>query len=291
MFFLARTDTQAVHVLADLLETIEVAADELMDKKLGGRDIMAIRALSEAEVEAQLADLRKFIGRIQELELGIVAKLGQARDNARMVSRGDWRLRPIMMLFTSGTQAFADRFESEPSRANLEFDGAGQIFPYLRSRGLVSPMTTNYDGSSELLVTDSFRLFGAMPLRDLLERCEATLNALDAHYDLFDLENDAAEEASVEVAPAQVVAMQPATAGIVAENVPAVVEVAASAPVLDAPPVAAEAAEVVVIAAGAPADTSLAAQQEAGIKGLTERLAEMKTGEPADEPAKAASAA
>jgi hypothetical protein len=298
MLFMVRPDVKSAHLLADLLETIEVTADELMDQKLAGRELAAIRAMSDVEVEAHLAELRRFVQTLRELELMIIAKLGQAREKARTVARSDWRLRPIMMLFTSGTQSFADRFEVEPSPQAQGFDGAHQIFPYLRGRGLVSPQATHYDGSAELIVTDSFRLLGAMPLRDLRERCEATLNALDAHYDLYDLEDDTAEVSAATVVPLRIpkeaaapVSLPPAAEAKPsepAEAVPAAAQVdfgntlgpsaAVSAPDVQ-PDAASQTSAVTEAAPAASAEAELAAAQaasEVGLKGLTERLAELK---------------
>lgn len=296
MLFMVRPDTKSVHLLADLLETIEVTADELMDLKFAAHELAAIRVMNDAQIESQLAALRGFVGRLRELEMAVIAKLTQARDKARTAARADWRLRPIMMLFTSGTQAFADHFEAEASPAVQAFHGANQIFPYLRSRGLVSPLTTHYDGTTELLVTDGFRLLGAMPLRDLLERVEATLNAVDAHYDLYDIENDEAEEAAVAIVreACAIVADVPAATDVApaplqtAAEIPGNVDFGLVIAAADAAvePATAAAPEVKLEAATgaapepAPAEIAVAqAASEAGLKGLTARLAELKAPE------------
>ena len=204
MLFMARPDSKSVHALADLLEMIEVAADELLDQKLAPRDGAAN---GDAELESYLASLRQFSNRVRSLELTIVAKLEQARARARAVARTDWRLRPIMAMFTSGTQGYADHLAAHNDRDAVRFNAGDQIFPFLRSRELVPPLSTHYDGGTELLVTDSYRLLGLIKLRDLLENCEAALNALDAHYDLYDWQTDAedaaddTEEAAVELRP------------------------------------------------------------------------------------------
>lgn len=284
MLFMVRPDTKAVHLLADLLETIEVTADELMDLKFAGQELATLRAMSDHEIEVQLSAQRAFVSRVRSLELAIIAKLGQARDKARAVSRTDWRLRPIMMLFTSGTQAFTDQFEAGAGNTVRAFDGAHQIFPYLRSRGLVPPLMEHYDGSVELIVTDSFRLMGALPLRDLRERCEATLNALDAHYDLYDLEDDAAEEALATVAQTEPAGVTPPLTPIV--NFGHAADMAPAAPLPSEP----------VVQALTQADIDAANDaSEAGLKGLTERLADLKADAAIDPlaaaPVKAASAA
>ena len=204
MLFMARPDSKSVHALADLLEMIEVAADELLDQKLAPRDGAAN---DDTALESYLAGLRQFSNRVRGLELTIVAKLEQARARARAVARTDWRLRPIMAMFTSGTQGYANHLAAHTDRDAVRFNAGDQIFPFLRSRELVPPLSTHYDGGTELLVTDSYRLLGLIKLRDLLENCEAALNALDAHYDLYDWQADAEdaaddiEEAAVELQP------------------------------------------------------------------------------------------
>lgn len=269
MLFMVRPDVKAIHRLADLLETIGVTSDELLDLKLPARDLASIRSMDDTEIQSQLAELRKFVGRVRSLELAIVAKLSQARERSRQAARTDWRLRPILMLFTAGTQAFADRWQAEAGDPDRGFDGADQIFLYLRSRGLVGLAASHYDGSTELLVTDGFRLMGVLQMRDLLERCEATLNALDAHYDLYEFAEDEAEDIVESAsAPPQVTVAPPAPAADATVNW-------GDAKLAEPPP----GAEV------SPSESAIAAANaasEAGLKSLTERLADMKA-EPAAE--------
>ena len=317
MLFIARPDVKSVHALADLLETMEVAADEMLDQRLAPRDAAAT---DDAAITSHLAALRQFAARVRELELVIAVKLGQARDRARQVSRSDWRLRPIMMLFTTGTQGLADQLAAHADRDSIRFDAGDQIFPFLRSRELVPPLSTHYDGSTELLVTDSYRMLGLSKLRDLLENCEATLNALDSHYDLYDWQEDAEETsedceevvaalpegqpASVPepaVAPEPVPAPAASAAEIPATNWGETLEspVAATAPEGQATPpkgVAAEAAppetasaETAAVAEPEPTPEAIKAVQAAsedGLKGLSERLADMQAAA-APEPAAA----
>ncbi len=195
MLFMVRPDAKSVTLLADILETIEVTADELMDQRFAPEEFDFSGLDGDAVVQARLAALRMFVRQVRDLELTLLTKLEQARVRARTVARSDWRLRPIMSLFTSGTQALADHIASPLGRAAMRFDGGAEVFPFLRSRELLAPMAEHYDGAGELLVTDSFRLLGLIKLRDLLERCEVALNALDAHYDLYDWPTEDASEA------------------------------------------------------------------------------------------------
>lgn len=313
MLFMARPDSKSVHALADLLEMIEVAADELLDQKLAPRDGTAN---GDAELESYLASLRQFSNRVRGLELTIVAKLEQARARARAVARTDWRLRPIMAMFTSGTQGYADHLAAHNDRDAVRFNAGDQIFPFLRSRELVPPLSTHYDGGTELLVTDSYRLLGLIKLRDLLENCEAALNALDAHYDLYDWRDDGddvdeAEDALIKLRPEAVAAVPEVAATAPADAVAAIAEPADAAPkpeptvvnwgdsIEPAVAVAVEtplapSAPVVTEKAPTPEQLEVALQDsEQSLKSLTDRLADMKaTAEPVVEPeAKDAAAA
>ncbi len=206
MLFMVRPDTKSVHLLADLLETIEVTADELMDQRLAPLETSGGPEDGDTVVQNRLAALRQFVRSVRDLELSLLSKLEQARGRARTVARSDWRLRPIMSMFTSGTQALADHIASPQGRAAMRFDGGGEAYPFLRSRELLAPMAEQYDGAGELLVTDSFRLLGLIKLRDLLERCEVALNALDAHYDLYEWPSEDAPDLEETVTVAEVAA-------------------------------------------------------------------------------------
>ena len=279
MLFMVRPDVKSIHRLADLLETIGVTADEMLEQKLPARDLAAIRAMSDAQLQDQLGELRQFIGRVRGLELAVIAKLTQAREKSRIAARTDWRLRPILMLFTAGTQGFADRFQAEANQPDRGFDGDGRGFGYLKSRGLLGEAAVSYDGSAELQVTDSFRLMGVLQLRDLLERCEATLNALDAHYDLYEIAEDGTED-MVETSSDTPAATE-STAKPQGEAVNWGTDVAAAA---SAVAIEEQAAEAAAIAAAQ-------AEVEAGLKSLAERLADLKEEPLAAAPAKASSAA
>ena len=270
MLFMVRPDVKAIHRLADVLEKIGVDADELLDQKLPARDLASLRAMNDGELQAHLAGLRQFARRVQSLEMAIVAKLGQARERSRLAALSDWRLRPILMLFTAGTQAFADRLMDEANNADRAFDGSGQTFVYLRSRGVISESAASYDGSTDLLATDGFRLMGVLRLRDLLERCETTLNALDAHYDLYEYDdNDVVEIVEPNRAPIEELPERPVAAGGPDVNWGDVAVV-----VDDATAITAEPSESEIAAAQA--------DSEAGLRSLSERLADLKA-EPATE--------
>ena len=245
MLFMVRPDTKSAHLLADLLETIEVTADELMDQRLGALDKAGPAEDGDTAVQNRLAALRKFVRLVRELELSLLGKLEQARVRASTVARGDWRLRPIMSMFTSGTQALADHIASPAGRAAMRFDGSNEVVPFLRSRELLAPMAKHYDGAAEILVTDSFRLLGLIKLSDLLQRCEVALNALDAHYDLYEWPAedapDAEEAAAVALVAAPVLeaAAEP-EASVVMAAAPIAVVAEGPAPVAFEPAPAAE---------------------------------------------------
>lgn len=297
MLFMVRQDTKSVMLLADILETIEVTADELLDQRFAPLELETAAADGDALVQLRLTALRAFVRQVRDLELTLLTKLEQARVRARTVARSDWRLRPIMSLFTSGTQALADHIASPQGREAMRFDGGAEVFPFLRSRELLAPMAEHYDGTAELLVTDSFRLLGLIKLRDLMERCEVALNALDAHYDLYQWPSEETSDQEEIVTELQVVAT-PATAVVVpfereesSASAPAAAvmaalpaQTAAAAPGAmnwgEVIPVAAAPAETAAPVAAQPSKEAIAvaeAEAEDGLKSLSERLAELRT--------------
>ena len=306
MLFMVRQDTKSVMLLADILETIEVTADELLDQRFAPLELEIAGADGDVLVQHRLAALRAYVRQVRTLELTLLTKLEQARVRARTVARSDWRLRPIMSLFTSGTQALADHIGSAQGREAMRFDGGGEAFPFLRSRELLAPMAEHYDGTAELLVTDSFRLLGLIKLRDLMERCEVALNALDAHYDLYQWpseetsdQEEIVTELQIVAKPAApvVVAFEPegdasATAAAVSATPPALTAAAAPADALnwgEVIAVAAAPAEAAAPVTAEPSKEAIAvaeAEAEDSLKSLSERLAELRTVDPgADETA------
>jgi len=297
MLFMVRQDTKSIMQLADVLETIEVTADELLDQRFAPQEIELGGLDGDAALQARLAALRAFVRQVRDLELRLLTKLEQARVRARTVARSDWRLRPILSLFTSGTQPLADHIASPQGREAMRFDGGDQVFPFLRSRELLAPMAEHYDGAGDLLVTDSFRLLGLIKLRDLLERCEVALNALDAHYDLYDWPaEDVLDQEEVVTELHRIAASEAAATGTaepagtpIVLVAPVVLDADAATPVAtDAAPAtnwgaALPAAETPPAPAAPVAETSntdaqavAEADAEDGLKSLSERLSELR---------------
>lgn len=239
MLFLVRPDVKSIHLLADLLEMIQVSIDEMLDQRLAPAAV-AVPGADGDSVWQHLAAQRDFVDRLRALEVSIIAKLEQARTRARSVSRTDWRLRPLMVLFNSSTQAFADQIAALGDSTADSFDRGDQTLLFLRSREIVAPNAMSVAADAELVVTESYRLCGVLRLRELLEKCESTLNALDAHYDLFEWDEEDGEEATgLEQPVALAASADPATvAGQVTGNVeaePAIGELPVEVPVDLAP--------------------------------------------------------
>ena len=258
MLFMARPDLQSVHTLADTLESVEVTADELMDRKLPGTRGTPPTEITETTIQDRLAAQRAFVTDVRRLELTLVTKLEQARVRAGVLARSDWRLRPIMTMFTAGTQSLADHITSPEGRAAMRFDGGMEPFAFLKNRALLPEGAGDFDGADQIRVTETFRVLGLATLGEVMQRCEATLNALDAQYDLY--EWDEAEQAKAP--PQPVVTEVPA---------PVVAEAAAVGTATNWGEPAAATAE--------PSPDEIAkanAESEEALKSLSERLAELK---------------
>ncbi len=199
----------AVHLLADLLEALEQACADLLaashqpDLTQPGNhaDVILVRS----------ADVRDFIDTLEAHELAIIAKLDRARLWAGLVGRSDERLRRFANLFHAGTSGLADLMPRLADPAETLFHGGGQQLPFLMSRGLISDARATADGSLPILIDEHYLLCGIAPLGDLANLCTSTLNALDAHYDLYEVE--AAEAGLIEDALSY-------DAGVAAEGLP-----------------------------------------------------------------------
>lgn len=224
MLLAARPDLLAVHLLADQLEALEQASDRLMELAFAGTD--AASGDDAEDILDRLADLSGFVNRLETGELAIVAKLGQARLWAGAVAASDIRLRSFAGLFHAGTQALADQIERLAEPAADLFESGARPAIFLRQRDLLAMSGALADGTQPITVGRSYRLCGVTEIGDLIDLCQATLNALDAHYGIYELEEPPAEtadmasydpavasvEAMAAVAPAEDVTMLPQVA-------------------------------------------------------------------------------
>lgn len=238
MLLAAKPDLLAVQLLADQLEALQQSCDRLGELHFAGSD--GHQGDDAEDVLDRLAALGDFVGRLETAELAIVTKLAQARLWAGAVAKSDIRLRTFAGLFHAGTQALADQIDGLAEPSQSLFDGAACPALFLRQRDLLPQSGALADGSQPIAIDGSYRLCGVTEIGDLVDLCQATLNALDAHYGIYELEQPPAISADPAIETAA------AASPIVVEVAVPAAEDAASAAATPEIAVASESAEAPV---------------------------------------------
>lgn len=183
-YFQAKPDPSPVYRLADYLEQlVEIGADLAALETVGPG---SAKGLGAAGLRLALTDLSRFIDRAHTLELAIAAKLGTAREAARRAARYDRRLSALASLFVAGS---GDLYLSlgligDPTQS--DFDRGDDTLAFLIDRGLVPETCLTLAGIERIAAGTPYRLCGLTPLGDLIDLCDAFLNAIDMHYGLYE---------------------------------------------------------------------------------------------------------
>ena len=188
MLFALKPDADKVSLLADHLEDVLEAAEALLHCRFSG---MPVTAETSAETLLdRLAALRTFANRVSVLELGLTARLNQARAIVRKFAKGDANIRTFANLFLAGTNAIVDQVPLLQDVAGQQFTHANDAVPFLERRRVIDPVTQSVDAIEELTPGENYLVFGVAPLTPLIELCESFLNALDAHFGLYQENED-----------------------------------------------------------------------------------------------------
>ena len=117
--------------------------------------------------------------------MSLVARTIKARQSAIELGKIDPYLRPVAKLFAAGTAVLASVVEELGDGTASEFNTAGGLTAYLRSRGILatdSPAPTEGD---LLAVTEHFQVVGRLQLGPLLDLVATTLDTLETYYTLY----------------------------------------------------------------------------------------------------------
>jgi hypothetical protein len=197
----------AIHLLVDLLEGLERSCDDLLastyepDLSLQDRDAGVVLQRS--------AGVRAFIDHLEAQELALIAKLTRARVWAELVGNSDERLARFANLFHAGSTALSELAPRLADPVEELFATGGQQLSFLMARGIISDVRATADGSAAIHVHPHYLVCGIAPLGDIAAMVTSTLNALDAHYSLYeaDAELDGDDDDSLVLSPAQLEAL------------------------------------------------------------------------------------
>ncbi len=181
---------------------VYLLADHLDNILSCGEDLLA--APAEAARAAPEGARRLFVETLRTLEVRIVSRVLMAREQAEFLRRSDKRFAPLVSMFQSGTLDLADAAAELADSTGPDFLTGNDAIAYLRSRRVISQDAPGLADGAPLLATEVFAVAGTSSLGALMDLTSTFLDALEAHYDLY-------EGTAVARAP-RTASAQPATA-------------------------------------------------------------------------------
>lgn len=185
----------AIYMLGDNLDAALATGEDLLAERVDLAD--AGQKLDMARLTRQSGEVAAFVETVRVLELGLIARVLQARRRADELKRKEALLRPLIGLFTSGTTALVDAADEMGDTTAQAFETGDASQAFMRSRGLIERDTAGLEPLSHLAVTDEFLVAGRIRLGTLLDLTSTFLDTLDNLFDLY--AEEPAETADVRV--------------------------------------------------------------------------------------------
>lgn len=174
----------SLYLLSDHLDAALAMGEDLLTEKValapGSQDASTARLLRQNK------ELRDFVDTLQALELGITARILQARKRSEEIKRHEHKLKPLIALFVGGTAPLADAAAELGDTTARDFESGGEAMAFLRSRGLIARDAAGLDRISVLGVTEDYPVAGRIRLGTLLDLVATFLDMLDLTYDLYE---------------------------------------------------------------------------------------------------------
>ena len=171
-------------------------ADHLDAALAAGEDLLAIAASPGAgpavafghEIAGVRAGQRRVVETIRGLELALIARLLRARERALELAGTDARFKAIASLFVGGTAPLSDAVVECGDASELDFDTGDDVLAYLRQRNLVAGDAEIIEDGAKIDVGDDFLVARRIELGPLLDLTASFLDALELHFDLYEIE-------------------------------------------------------------------------------------------------------
>lgn len=197
----------SVYMLADHLDAALAAGEDLIARGHAWRDLVA----APGNMQTFLVRQRAIVEDIRAFELMTIARLLKARDHAKALAQVDQRFAAVANLFVGGTAVLLDAVAECGDATADDFDTGDAVLAYVRSRGLIPADAAAITDAAQLTIDDTFRVAKLAPLGQLLDMAGTFLDALEVHYELYALDEDAADaeiEAVAAAAPDETAAAQ-----------------------------------------------------------------------------------
>lgn len=184
-----------VYRLADHLDAVLAAGEDL--SALGYTAPAPKGPVSGIEAAVAATALARFVGQVASLEAALVARMTEARKQARALARADVRFKPIVGLLEGGTAELVDAVAALGDRTNAGFTEGGDAVQWLRSRALIAADAPGLAPAHVVKVGDETLIAGKIMLGPLLDLAATFLDTLEIHFELF---GDGGETRTREVA-------------------------------------------------------------------------------------------
>lgn len=180
----------AAYLLADHLDAALAAGEDLLATCTSATEEGAL-AFGH-EIAGARARQRTLIETVRGLELALISRCIRARERAAELAADDARFTAVAGLFVGGTAALVDAIAECADSTTLDFDSGDGMLAYLRGRALVRDDLELLDEGEGISVGEGFLVAGRVALGPLLDLVAAFLDALELHFDLYEVAVDVA---------------------------------------------------------------------------------------------------
>lgn len=180
-------DLIAIYQLADHLDATLAMGEDLM------KETIDVAPLAEGDANAAImarqSALTEFARRVRTLELGMTARLLQARVRATEIADVHPKFAPLIKLFIGGTAPLADAAarigEGLGDISELALASGPDVLSFLASRSVVGGDAVTQSAVSALAVSNDYVLMQTIHLGTLLDMVAQFLDSLDLAFDLY----------------------------------------------------------------------------------------------------------
>lgn len=176
----------SVKLLADHLDTVLAMGEDLLalGLQLERRAEGDPRPIGMHALVVQQRQVIEFVKAARILELGMTARVLQARKLAIAFRRSQPSMKAVVDLFHGGTAVIEDA--DEVASAVVErFDTGEAAMAFLRSRAIIAADAPGLAGSDALVIGEDALLLGQIRLGAMMDLVARFLDALDAVFDLY----------------------------------------------------------------------------------------------------------
>ena len=174
----------AIYSLADHLDATLAMGEDLLKQAI---DVAPLTPGDQnAVIEQRQRMISGFARRIRALELGMTARLLQARARAVEVRDAHPKFAPMIGLFVGGTAPLVEAAAGGLGDISQQaLVGGPAVLAFLKSRALADAELQSLGGVNQLRVTEGYLLAEHIHFGTLLDMIAAFSDALDVAFDLY----------------------------------------------------------------------------------------------------------